>query len=321
MKKFTALILLLLGLTNIGLSQYKTEIYVAPDGSGDYTTIQEAIDNTKSFPDKPITIYIKPGIYKEKVKVHAWNNHLTLKGEDSANTIISWDDHFKKIDRSRNSTFFTPTLLVQAEDFRAENLTIENTAGAVGQAVALAVEADRCVFINCRMLGHQDTLYVDGSNTRQYFKDCHIEGTTDFIFGQATALFENCTIHSKSNSYITAASTPEGRPFGLVLLDCKLTADPGVGAVYLGRPWRDYARTAFIHCEMGGHIRTEGWDNWSSPAREKTTFYAEYDNSGPGADLKGRVKWSHKLSKKQAKKYNREHILKAFKLPEMSTDY
>lgn len=290
-------------------AQYATEIVVAPDGSGDFTRIQEAIDHAKAFPDKRIVIFIKKGIYREKVKVHAWNTRLTLKGEDAATTIITWDDHFKKIDRGPNSTFHTYTLLVQGDDFRAENLTIENTSGPVGQAVALAVEADRCVFRNCRILGHQDTLYAAGSNSRQYFAHCHIEGTTDFIFGQAAALFDSCTIHSKADSYITAASTPEGRRYGFVFRYCRLTADLGVNEVFLGRPWRDFARTVFLYCDMGEHIRPKGWQNWSGTARDKTAYYAEFGNTGPGANVAQRVKWSRVLTKKQARRYTQKNIL------------
>ena len=168
------IILFLLGNTAVW-GQYKTKLYVAQDGSGDFASIQEAIDHTKSFPDVRITIFIKKGVYQEKVKVHAWNNNLTLKGESPENTIIRWDDFFDKINRARNSTFHTYTLLVQGDNFRAENLSIENAAGEVGQAVAVAVEADRAVFQNCRMLGNQDTLYADGANSRQYYKDCYIE--------------------------------------------------------------------------------------------------------------------------------------------------
>ncbi len=299
-------------------AQYKTKLTVAQDGSGDFSSIQEAIDHTKSFPDQRITIFVKAGVYLEKVKVHSWNSRLSLVGEDAATTIIRWGDHFKKMARHRNSTFHTPTLWVQGDDFRAENLTIENTAGEVGQAIALAVEADRCLIQHCRILGFQDSLYAAGANTRQHYKNCHIEGSTDFIFGEATALFEACVIHSKSNSFITAASTPQGRSYGFVFLRCRLTADPGVDAVYLGRPWRDYARTAFVHCEMGKHIRPEGWDNWSSEKREKTTFYAEYDNTGPGAQLEDRVPWSHQLSRRESKKYTPEAILQPFCLPEFS---
>ncbi|MCB0639875.1 MAG: pectin esterase [Lewinella sp.] len=306
-----------LGWTTLS-AQYATELFVAQDGSGEYTSIQAAIDATKSFPDVAITIHIKAGVYREKVKVHAWNNHLTLRGEDAATTVISWDDYFDSIDRGRNSTFHTPTLLVQGDDFTALNLTVENTAGPVGQAIALSVEADRAVFLSCRILGHQDTLYVDGAHARQYFRDCYIEGTTDFIFGAATVLFERCTIHSKANSFVTAASTPEGQPYGFVFLACRLTADEGVDAVYLGRPWRSYARTAFLRCELGAHIRPAGWDNWSTPAREQTTFYAEYENYGPGAQPQGRVPWSHQLSRRQARRYRTEKVLAPYLLPVMT---
>ncbi|MCB9082470.1 MAG: pectin esterase [Lewinellaceae bacterium] len=298
---------------------YPLIITVAKDGSGDALTIQAAIDQTKAFPDQRITIVIKPGIYEEKVHVPSWNNQLTLQGEDPATTIIRWGDHFSSINRGRNSTFFTATLWVEGDDFRAENLTIENTAGPVGQALALGVVAERAVFVNCRLLGHQDTLYAAGAQARQFFYQCYIEGTTDFIFGEATALFEQCTIHSKANSFITAASTPQGRPFGFVFRYCTLTAAPGVNEVYLGRPWRDFAKTAFLFCDMGPHILPAGWDNWSSPSREKTTVYAEYGNTGPGAAQANRVAWSHQLRKKEARRYLAEQILSPFMLPVMRT--
>jgi pectinesterase len=276
---------------------------VAKDGSGDYTSIQAAIDGAKSFPPERITIFVKDGVYREKVTVHAWNPRITLIGESKEKTILTYDDHFDKINRGRNSTFFTYTLMVQANDFRARNLTVKNSAGPVGQALALRVEGDRVVFENCRFLGHQDTIYVAGAGHRQYFKDCYIEGTTDFIFGQATAVFEDCRIHSTDDSYITAASTPKEEPFGLVFLDCRLTAAPDVEEVYLGRPWRKYAQTVFLRSEMGAHIRPEGWNNWSKPEAEQTAFYAEYDNSGPGADRSGRVAWAKQLSEDEAARY------------------
>lgn len=282
---------------------------VAQDGSGDYTTIQAAIDGAKSFPKERVTIYVKKGVYEEKVDVHAWNTKLSLVGESRDETVITYDDHFDRIDRGRNSTFFTYTLRVQANDFRMRNLTVKNSAGPVGQAVALHLEGDRAVFENCRLLGHQDTVYAAGEGSRQYFKGCTIEGTTDFIFGAATAVFEDCRIHAKADSYITAASTPEGEPFGFVFLNCRLTADPDVEKAYLGRPWRDYARTAFIGCEMGPHIRPEGWHNWSRPEAEETVVYAEYDNHGPGADRSGRVGWSKQLSPEEAARYTKANIL------------
>lgn len=291
------------------LSQDEYNITVALDGSGNFMTIQAAVDAARSFPDKRVTIHVKNGIYREKVVVPSVNAKLSIIGEDAAKTIITWDDYFGKINRGRNSTFYTYTLLVIADDFYAENLTIENSAGPVGQALALFVKGDRCVFRNCLLLGNQDTLYTDGLNSRQYFDGCYIEGTTDFIFGPATALFNNCTVHSKRDSYITAASTPEGKPFGYVFMNCKITAAPEAKKVYLGRPWRDYAKTVFIGCELGAHIVPEGWSNWSGTGRDKTAYYAEYNNRGAGADISRRVPWSHQLTKKEAKKYTIKNIL------------
>lgn len=282
---------------------------MSQDGSGDFTTIQTAIDAAKAFPDMRVTIFIKNGIYREKVTVPSCNTRLSLIGESMTGTIITWDDHFKKMERGRNSTFYTWTLKVEADDFMAENLTIENSAGPVGQAVALHVEGDRCLFRNCRIVGNQDTLYAAGNDSRQYFQECTIEGTTDFIFGAATALFEECILHSKSNSYITAASTPDGKSYGYVFLRCRLTADEGVTQVYLGRPWRDFARTVFLQCEMGSHIVPEGWSNWSGTARDKTVFYAEYRNTGLGAASAGRIPWSRQLTKREARSYTPEKIL------------
>lgn len=284
------------------------DVVVAKDGSGDYTTIQAAIDGSKSFPYERISIFIKNGVYQEKVEVYSWNTKISLVGEDKEKTIITYSDYFDKIDRGRNSTFHTYTLLVRGNDFHAENLTIKNEAGPVGQAVALHVEADRASFVNCRILGNQDTLFASGENSRQYYLDCYIEGTTDFIFGPATAVFQNCQTHSKGNSYITAASTPEGVDYGYVFLDCKFTANPEVDKVYLGRPWRNYARTVFINSELGSHIVPEGWHNWGKPEAEKTTFYAEYNSVGPGANPSSRVSWAYQLSKKDIEDYTLEKI-------------
>ncbi|UII27145.1 pectinesterase family protein [Fulvivirga maritima] len=284
-------------------------ITVAKDDSGDYNTIQEAINSAKAFPDKRITIFVKNGTYHEKVKVHSWNNLLTIEGQHRDSTIITFDDYFDKIDKGRNSTFMTPTVLVQGRDCVLKNLTIENTAGPVGQAVALAIEADRCVVKHCNLMGNQDTFYAAGEGNRQYLTDCYIEGTTDFIFGEATVVFEKCNIHAKSNSYITAASTPKDVTYGLVFIDCSLTADQEINRVYLGRPWRQYAKTVFIYCKLGEFILPEGWHNWSNPAAERTAFYAEYQNSGNGDHPKQRVTWSHQLKKSEAEKYTVEQIL------------
>lgn len=288
---------------------YPTAIVVDQRGKGDYTSIQPAIDNAKAFPDQRITIYIRPGVYKEKVKVHAWNTLLSLEGEDAHTTVITYDDHFAKLQKGRNSTFFTPTLLVQGDGFMAKNLSIQNTAGPVGQAVALALEADACVLYRCRILGNQDTYYAAGSRGRHYLSECYLEGTTDFIFGPATVLFDRCEIHSKSNSYITAASTPPSIKFGFVFRRCRLTAEEGVDAVFLGRPWRDHAQVVFWRCELGRHILPAGWSNWEGTQRDKTAFFAEYKNYGPGAGRKKRVAWSRQLPFSKALRYRPRNVL------------
>ena len=284
-------------------------IVVDQKGHGDFTTIQEAVNAAKSYPSQRITIVIKNGTYYEKVKVHAWNTSISFIGESREKTIITYDDYFNKINLGRNSTFYTYTVLVEGNDFFAKNITIKNSSGEVGQAVALNVNANRVVFSNCTFLGNQDTLYTSGEGTKNYSKDCYIEGTTDFIFGDATALFENCIIHSKKDSYITAASTPKDTAFGYVFKNCKLTADENVTKVYLGRPWRPFAKTVYINCEMGKHILPEGWHNWSKPEAEISSFYAEYKCTGEGFLPKTRVPWSHQLSDSEAKNYTIEKIL------------
>ena len=284
-------------------------VVVSKDGRGDYTTIQDAINASKSFPYENVIINIKNGVYNEKVHVYAWNTKVSFIGESKENTIISYNDYFDKINLGRNSTFHTSTVLIEGNDFMAKNLTIQNTSGEVGQAIALTVNANRVFFENCSFLGFQDTLYTTGEGFKQYFKNCYIEGSTDFIFGEATVLFENCTIHSKTNSYITAASTPKGVEFGFVFMNCKLTADEKATEVYLGRPWRIYAKTVFINCEMGAQILPEGWNNWNKAAAEKNSFYAEYQCTGSGFQPEKRVSWSHQLKKSQAKKYTIQNIL------------
>ena len=283
---------------------------VAQDGSGDFTKIQDAVNASPSFPYEKITIFIKNGTYVEKVRVPEWNTHLAFVGESKEKTIIAFDDNFSKINLGRNSTFYTYTVLAEGDDFSVSNLTIKNTSGDKGQAIALSIVGNRAQVSNCIISGNQDTLYLSGKEAKQYFKDCYIEGTTDFIFGSATALFENCIIHSLKNSYITAASTPEGTAFGFVFKNCKLTAEASATAVYLGRPWRIYAKTVYINCDMGKHIKPEGWENWSKPEAEKNAFYAEYNNRGEGFQPTKRVSWSHQLSKKEEEQYTTENILR-----------
>ena len=296
--------------SHVFADEYETNMTVALDGSGDFTSIQQAIDATKTFPWTPITIHIKNGVYKEKVNVYSWNTHLSLVGESQAGTIITFDDHFEKINKGRNSTFHTYTMRVAANDFHAQNLTIINASGPVGQAVALHVEADRASFLNVRMKGFQDTLYLAGEGFRSYFKNCYVEGSVDFIFGAGTALFENCEIKSLTNAYITAASTPKNQDYGLVFNQCKLTAAENVDQVYLGRPWRQFAKTVFLNSSLGAHILPAGWDNWGSQEKELSVFYAEYNNTGAGAKTDKRVPWAKQLTQQQANQYRKENVFK-----------
>jgi pectinesterase len=317
------IILFLCCLIRIGVSAQEarpTKLTVARNGSGDYTTIQEAINACRDYGQARVTIFIKNGLYNEKLTIPSWKTVITLIGENRDSTIITHDDFSGKPipqgmeipGKEKFSTFTSFTMLIQGNDITLENLTIQNTAGRVGQAVALHIEGDRVQVRNCKILGNQDTLLVTKSGSRQYLLNCHIEGTTDFIFGEATALFENCTIRSLANSFITAASTREGVPFGLVFRDCKLVANEEATKVYLGRPWRPYAKTVFITCELGDHIRAEGWDPWKGdamfPDKDKTAYYVEYKSFGPGGDVSKRVLWSKQLTKKEAKEYTVANI-------------
>jgi pectinesterase len=285
--------------------QYKYVFTIAKDGSGDYKYIQDAIDAMRVFPLAPITLYIKNGVYNEKIELPANNTDVTFIGESVEKTVITFNDYSG---RGKTNTFTSYTAKISGNRFVAENITFVNAAGPVGQALALYVDADKAVFKNCRFIGNQDTIYASGESSRQYFLDCYIEGTTDFIFGPATAVFQSCTIKAKSNSYITAANTTEGKKFGFVFLDCKIVADSAVNKLYLGRPWRSFSKTVFIRSELPKQIAPEGWNNWGNPENEKTVFYAEYKNAGKGADYSQRVKWAKQLTEKEAKDYTVENI-------------
>ena len=285
--------------------QYKYIFTVAKDGSGDYKYIQDAIDAMRVYPLAPITLYIKNGVYNEKIELPANNTDVTFIGESVEKTIISFNDYSG---RGKLNTFTSYTAKISGNRFTAKNITFANAAGPVGQALALYVDADKAVFSNCRFLGNQDTIFASGESSRQYFTDCYIEGTTDFIFGPATAVFDHCIIHCKTSSFITAANTPKDKRFGFVFLDCTITVDTGVHTLLLGRPWRSYAKTVFIRCILPAAIAAPGWDNWNNPENQKTTFYAEYKNMGEGNNSKGRAAWSHQLTDKEAKEYTLENI-------------
>lgn len=274
------------------LAQYVRhyDFVVAKDGSGDFFTVQEAIN---AVPDlrgsRRTTILVREGEYKEKIIVPKSKINLSLIGQ--GNAVLTYDDYASKtnIFGEEMGTAGSSSCYIYAPDFYAENITFANSAGPVGQAVACFVDGDRAVFRNCRFTGHQDTLYTHGEG-RQYYENCYIDGTVDFIFGKATALFSGCQIHAKrKGGYLTAPATPKGQRHGYVFSHCTLTADEGVEQVWLSRPWRDYGQTVFLHCDMGSHIRPEGWHNWNKPHREKTAFYAEYGNTGTGADTSARA--------------------------------
>jgi pectinesterase len=296
---------------------YPTSFTVAQDGTGNFRTIQEAVNAVRDLSQQLVTIHIRNGVYHEKLVIPSWKTMIRLEGESRDSTIISYEDYSGKLypggrdafGKDKFTTYTSYTVLVEGNDFSAENLTIQNMAGRVGQAVALHVEGDRCMIANCRLLGNQDTLYAGKEGSRQYYKDCFIEGTTDFIFGEATAVFDRCVIRSLINSYITAAATTPRQRFGFVFLDCRLIADTAAKKVFLGRPWRPYARTVYLRTEMGEHIVAAGWDNWRNPENEKTAFYAEYRSTGSGATTEGRVDWSRQLSDSEAGFYTPENIL------------
>ena len=288
-------------------------LFVARDGTAEFRNIDDAIEVCRAFMEYHKVIFVKKGTYKEKLIVPSWLTNIEICGEDRDNTILTYDDHANVFipgtDR-KMGTFRTYTVRVDGNDITFRNITIENNAARLGQAVALHTQGDRLTFVNCRILGNQDTVYTGGINTRLYFKDCHIEGTTDFIFGPSTAWFENCTILSRTDSYITAASTPQNVEYGYVFNRCKIVAAEGVSKVYLGRPWRPYAHTLFMNCQLGKHILPVGWHNWSNTQNETTARYCEYDNHGEGAATKERAAWTRQLTRKEAAKVTLENVFR-----------
>ncbi|MBX7186802.1 MAG: pectin esterase [Vicinamibacteria bacterium] len=294
-----------------GRGGHSYDAVVAIDGTGQYTSLQDAISKAPMRTgrnDPRWVIFVKAGVYRERIYVQRERGNILVLGEDAARTIVTYDLHagLPGPDGKPIGTFRTPTVQIDGDDMIWENLTIANGAGAPGprpagppveQAVALRVDGDRVVFRRCRFLGFQDTVLVNRG--RHYFVDSYIEGSVDFIFGAATAYFDRCRIHVLRDGYITAASTPEGVNHGLVFREAKITGEPGVKA-YLGRPWRNYARTVFLGTEMSAVVQAAGWHNWNKPEAEKTTFYAEFGSRGEGANPKGRVPWAKTLTPEQA---------------------
>lgn len=289
----------------------KPDFIVAADGSGDFRTVQEAINAVPDFRKNTTIIFIRNGVYKEKLVLAGSKTRIKFIGESVEKTILTYDDYSAKknsfgeeMGTSGSSSFY-----IYGDEFSAENITFQNSAGPVGQAVAVWVAGDKVQFRNCRFLGFQDTLYTYGYKSRQYYKDCYIEGTVDFIFGSSTAVFDGCEIFCKNSGYITAASTHDSTKYGYVFMDCRIRGNGGAGSFYLGRPWRPYAKTVFIRCDMSDIIREAGWNNWGKESNERTAYYAEYKNTGAGFKPAKRVPWSHQLSDEEAREYRIKKIL------------
>lgn len=292
---------------------HKTSAYdyiVATDGTGNFTSLTALINALPDFRKNETKVFIKNGVYKEKLVLPQSKTNITFIGESKEETIITFDDYADKLNAfgEKMGTTGSSSFFIFGDHFKAFNITFENSAGPVGQAVAVRVDSDHASFENCKFLGNQDTVYLHGFHSKQYYKDCYIEGTVDFIFGSSTAVFNNCTIYSKSKGYVTAASTKEDVNTGMVFLNCKFKGCAPENSVYLGRPWRNYAQTVLINCYLDKHIKEEGWHNWNKQDAEQTVFYAEYNSTGPGA--KGtRAAWAKSLSKKESENFSLKKLL------------
>ena len=295
----------------LGRRLVDADFVVAQDGSGDFFTLAEAVAAVPDFCRDTTRITVCGGVYREKISIPASKRNVVLEGR--GDVTVTWDDYAARVGATGHplGTSGSSTVYFGGDGWTVRNLTFENAAGPVGQAVAVQCLGTGLHFIGCRFLGNQDTLYLYGAGNRDgqtvtenahiRFDDCYVEGTTDFIFGSAAALFRRCEIRSKADSYVTAASTCRGQPCGLIFVECRLTAAEGVTRCWLGRPWRDYAQAVFVECYLGAHIVPEGWHDWSRPQARRTAFYAEYHSEGPGAAPRSRVGWSRQLTGKEAR--------------------
>ncbi len=305
------IILLSLALTTVAHAANKYDnpdtLVVAKDGTGEFNTVNKAIEVCRCFMEYHKVILVKKGVYAEKVIIPAWLTNIELLGEDRDSTIITYNDQANREDNNpafdpghKMGTFRTFTLKVEGNNITVRNITVENSSPRIAQAVALHTEGTRILLDNCRFLGNHDTVYTGRPYTLLYFKNCYIEGATDFIFGSATAWFEGCTIKEKINSFYTAASTPKDSKYGYIFNNCKLTTGPECQEAYLGRPWRAYAYTLFMNCELPKQLRPEGWRNWNNTDFDKTARYMEYNNHGEGSATQKRMAWSRQLTKEEA---------------------
>lgn len=294
---------------NVKQSMDKANAVVAADGSGQFKTVQDAVNAAPQNASQPYIIYIKSGVYREMIVVPSEKRFIRFVGENPENTVLTYHLDANRFgdDGKPIGTFKTASTYIQGTDFQAENITFENLFGIGSQALAISVEGDRAIFHNCRFLGWQDTVLLNSG--RQYFKNCYIAGHVDFIFGAAMALFDRCTVHCRAKGYITAASTPEDQPYGFIFLNCEITGIPEAKKSYLGRPWRSFANVIFLNTKMADVIDPTGWNNWRDPAREKTARYVEYNSTGPGANSKDRVSWAKRMTDVEAKAITVQAVL------------
>lgn len=314
-------------------------IIVSKTNPNAFSTLQEAVLSIDDNHQETVRIFIEPGIYEEKVFIRKENIEIVGSGRD--NTIFRYGDGARKPrpdGEGEYGTFNTAVIMFAGKDITVRDLTVESTAGpgdVAGQALAIYVAADRCSFYHCNFTGWQDTIFsgLTGSNlmlpefftnsavnmihktARNYFYDCFISGDVDFIFGPNVVFFDKCEIFSRKRkseacSYITAANTPIDQEYGLVFSECRLTGDADTASVYLGRPWRDFAKTVFLNCHMDKHIIPEGWGNWGKVKAEAVCSYIEYNNDGPGAATEKRVPFSKQLTNPALTEYfSKESVL------------
>ncbi len=311
-------------------------LYVSADGKKDFSSINGALEAAKKHDGDRVVINISAGVYRERIRVT--QKYISFVGEDENSTKITWSDAADDImpEGDKRGTFRTPSVFIDADDFHASHISFLNEAGQgyeVGQALAVYADGDRLVFESCRFEGYQDTLFTaplpqkpiksggfkgdkefkPRKHGRHLYKDCFISGNVDFIFGSATAYFENCEIfmrdrHDEVNGYALAPSTYEETKFGYVFNHCRFTSDCAKESAYLGRPWRNYAKAVILNSEIGGHIKKEGWHDWDKKDAWDTMFFAEYGNYGEGASDK-RAPFVKMLTADEAAVYTRENVL------------
>ena len=311
MTKVQAVALFLLAFQPVVLRAERPPMVVSPDGTGHFKTVQAAIDSVPDNNAEWQLILLRSGTYRERLVVNPRKTFVILRGEDKEvrRTLLTFNRFAGMNDPESPGNKLGPngseTVLIQADNFIAENITFENSSGASAPAVAVRAMGDKQIFRNCRFHGWQDTLWVDGE--RAYFSECYVEGRIDFVFGRGTAVFEKCHLHATDGGCVTASGAEPERRFGLVFLKCRVTC--AEDRSYLGSPWKTGAATAFIECELGENLRPEGWKVWYQTDHHKTARFVEYRNTGPGADTSKRPAWTRQLTDEEARNYTVENIL------------